>query len=187
MRICVFCSSSDAVGERYVSAASELGRLIARGGHHLVFGGGSFGLMGAVSLAARQAGAAVTGVIPRFIAERVRSGVDTLIVTETMRERKARMEELSDAFIALPGGFGTLEEILEVVTNVQLGLISKPVAFVNTAGFYDPLVRVFETLYLERFSKPSFRATYAVAPDPGAAMRYVEEWKPHDLESKWFA
>ncbi len=186
MRICVFCSSSSAVGSAFTAAAADLGERIARGGHGLVFGGGSFGLMGAVSRAARTAGGKVTGVIPRFMAERVRSDVDALIVTETMRERKARMEELSDAFIALPGGFGTLEEILEVVTNVQLGQLSKPVVFVNVLGFYDPLLRMFETLYAERFTKPSFRSTYAAVPDPADALAYVEGWKPSAVESKWF-
>jgi uncharacterized protein (TIGR00730 family) len=186
VRICVFCSSSDAVGQEYITAASDLGGLIARGGHGLVYGGGGFGLMGAVSRAARETGAAVTGVIPRFMTEKVRSVVDTLVLTDTMRERKARMEELSDAFIALPGGFGTLEEVLEIVTYVQLGLLAKPVAFVNTSGFYDPLVQVFDTFYREKFSKTSFRSTYAVASDPAEAMRYIEGWKPGNVESKWF-
>jgi cytokinin riboside 5'-monophosphate phosphoribohydrolase len=186
MRICVYCSSSGAVAPHYVSAASELGTLIAHGGHSLVFGGGDVGLMGAVSRAARRAGAHVTGVIPRFMTSKVDCHADTVVVTETMRERKARMEELSDAFIALPGGFGTLEEILEIVTNIQLGLLAKPAAFVSISGFYDPLVAVFETLYREKFTKPSFRSTYAVVPDPASALKYVGEWKPAAVESKWF-
>lgn len=186
MRVCVFCSSSDAVAPEYVSAASELGRLLARGGHSLVYGGGGFGLMGAVSRAAREAGAAVTGVIPSFMTAKVRSELDDLVVTDTMRDRKARMEALSDAFISLPGGFGTLEEMLEIITYKQLGLLAKPAAFVNTCGFFDPLVRVFETLYSQRFSKPSFRATYAVAPGPAEALEYIEGWKPAAVESKWF-
>jgi uncharacterized protein (TIGR00730 family) len=186
MRVCVFSSSSDAVAGGYISAARELGGLIARGGHSLVFGGGAVGLMGAVSRAARGAGAPVTGVIPRFMTSKVEVEADTVVVTETMRERKARMEELSDAFIALPGGFGTLEETLEVITNIQLGLLSKPVAFVNTNGFFDPLVKVFETLYAEHFSKPSFRSTYSVAKDPAAALAHIEAWKPLAVESKWF-
>ncbi len=186
MNICVFCSSSSAVADGYVAAASDLGARIAREGHSLIYGGGRFGLMGAVSRAARENGAAVTGVIPRFIAERTDSDVDRLVVTADLRERKAKMEELSDAFISLPGGFGTLEEVLEIITLGQLGLLSKPVAFVNTEGFYDPLVNVFERLYAEKFAKPVFRALYAVVSTPRQAVEYVVQWKPGLKVSKWF-
>jgi hypothetical protein len=171
----------------YAAAAEELGALIARGGHALVYGGGKFGLMGAVARSTRANGGKVTGVIPRFIAERTSSEVDSLIVTDGMRERKARMEALSDAFIALPGGFGTLEEVFEIIAYGQLGLLAKPVAFVNTRDFYDPLIRMFEKLYQERFAKHIFQSMYRVAANPRDAVSFLEGWKPVKLESKWFS
>ncbi len=186
VNICVFCSSSDAVGAEYFAAAVELGELIARGRHGLVFGGGAFGLMGTVARAVRENGGAVTGIIPRFMAERTRTEADTLVVTEDLRERKAKMEALSDAFIALPGGFGTLEEILEIITLKQLGVLAKPAAFVSTLGFYRPLVAVFETLYAERFAKAAFRGIYKVVDTPREALDYVTSWKPGVVPGKWF-
>ncbi len=186
VNICVFCSSSDAVGADYSAAARELGELIARGGHALVFGGGAFGLMGTVARTVRANGGSVTGVIPRFMAERTRTEADSLVVTQDLRERKAKMEALSDAFIALPGGFGTLEEILEVITLRQLGVLVKPAAFVSTRGFYEPLVAVFEHLYAERFAKDAFRGIYKVADTPREAVDYVTSWKPGVLPGKWF-
>jgi len=186
MKICVFCSSSDAVAGPFLDEATALGSLLGRSGYQLVYGGGGFGLMGAVAKSARAGGARVTGVIPRFIAERTSSHVDELIVTEDLRARKARMEQLSDAFIALPGGFGTLEEVLEIVTLAQLGKLAKPVAFVNTRGFYDPLVAVFENLYALKFAKPEFRELYGVLPDSAAALAYIDSWRPPRPIQKWF-
>jgi cytokinin riboside 5'-monophosphate phosphoribohydrolase len=186
VRICVYCSSSDAVGEGYKGAADELGRLLAAGGHSLVFGGGCYGLMGAVARAARRGGARVTGVIPRFMAERTETEADEVVVTGDLRERKARMEELSDAFVALPGGFGTLEEILEILTLRQLGVVSKPAVFVNTNGFYAPLAAFFETLYRERFAKSVFRGIYTLSETPALALAYLAAWKAEALPGKWF-
>ena len=149
MKICVFCSSSDAVGEGYRRDAAELGRLIGSAGHSLVWGGGDVGLMGAVARGAKAAGAAVVGVIPSFMNK---PGVaydqaDELIVTADMRERKALMEDMAEAFIALPGEFGTLEEITEVITLRTFGVWAKPLVLVNTSGFYDPLRELFERYY----------------------------------------
>jgi uncharacterized protein (TIGR00730 family) len=186
MNICVFCSSSSAVDGRYVEAAKEMGALIARGGHRLVYGGGGFGLMGAMAEAAHENGGSVVGIIPRFMAQRMKSDVDELIIAEDMRTRKAKMDSLSDAFIALPGGFGTLEEILEIITLCQLNVISKPVAFVDTAGFYDSLQAVFEQLYKEKFAKPAYRGLYRFAADPREALSYVEGWTQGEKVQKWF-
>jgi uncharacterized protein (TIGR00730 family) len=186
MNICVYCSSSEAVRGEYREAAAELGALIARGGHGLVFGGGAVGLMGAVARTARENGGTVTGVIPRFMVQRTRTEADRLVVTEDLRERKARMEALADAFIALPGGFGTLEETLEIMTLKQLGMLAKPIAFVNTLGFYTPLVAVFERLYEQRFAKAAFRDIYRIADTPRDALAYVTAWKPGVLPAKWF-
>ena len=188
MRICVFCSSSDAAGEVYTSAASALGALIGQGGHTLVFGGGRVGLMGATARAVHQNGGTVIGVIPTFMN---RPGVpylecDELTFTKDMRERKALMIELSEAFIALPGGFGTLEELSEVITLKQFGFLNGPLLAVNTAGFYDPLAAFFEGFYQQSFAKPAFRATCRFVAEPADAMAYIAGYTPPPLTSKWF-
>jgi cytokinin riboside 5'-monophosphate phosphoribohydrolase len=188
MKICVFCSSSDAVGESYLAAAGALGALIGAGGHTLVFGGGRVGLMGATARAVHASGGRVIGVIPSFMN---RPGVpylecDELTFTQDMRERKARMMELSDAFVALPGGFGTLEELSEVITQKQFNFLKGPLVAVNTDGFYDPLAGFFERFYEQKFAKPSFRATCPFVETPAAAMRYIGEYTPVAPPSKWF-
>jgi cytokinin riboside 5'-monophosphate phosphoribohydrolase len=188
VKICVFCSSSDAVGGRYLDAAAEMGSLIGAGGHTLVFGGGKVGLMGAAARAAHQNGASVIGVIPRFMD---RPGVpylesDQLIYTEDMRERKAQMMQMSDAFVALPGGFGTLEEISEVITQKQFGFITAPLVAVNSEGFFEPLAAFFERFYQLAFAKPAFRATCPFVGTPGEAMAYIRDYLPPVVVSKWF-
>ena len=188
MRICVFCSSSDAVDGAYVEAAARLGGLIGSGGHTLVFGGGQVGLMGAVARAAKAAGASVIGVLPVFMN---RPGIpyaesDQMILARDMRERKARMMEMADAFVALPGGFGTLEELSEVITQKQFGFVKAPLALVNTLGFYDPLAALFESYYARSFSKQAFRAMYAFVPTPEDALGYIRGYSPPELVSMWF-
>jgi uncharacterized protein (TIGR00730 family) len=188
MRICVYCSSSDAVDGAFRSAAAELGVLIGRGGHTMVYGGGRVGLMGAAARAARENGARVIGIIPEFMN---RPGVpdldcDELQFTPDMKERKSRMMEMSEAFVALPGGFGTLEELSEVITQKQFDFISGPVVAVNTGGFYDHLAAFFEGFYEHRFAKPAFRATCAFVADPAGAMEYIRTYTPPAATSKWF-
>jgi cytokinin riboside 5'-monophosphate phosphoribohydrolase len=188
MKICVFCSSSDAVDGAYRSAAEEMGALIGARGHTMVYGGGRVGLMGAAAAAARNAGARVIGIIPQFMN---RPGVpdqdcDELIFTKDMRERKARMMDMSDAFVALPGGFGTLEELSEVITQKQFDFLKGPLVAVNTGGFYDHLAAFFEKFYEHRFAKPAFRATCAFVADPAAAMTYISGYTPPAPTSKWF-
>ena len=188
MKICVFCSSSDAVDGAFLSAASEMGRLIGEGGHTLVFGGGRVGLMGATARAVHQAGGTVIGVIPRFMD---RPGVpylesNQLIYTTDMKERKARMMETSDAFIALPGGFGTLEEISEVITQKQFGFIRGPLVAVSVGGFFQPLAAFFEKFYELSFAKPAFRATCPFVATPADAMAYIRDYRPPEVVSKWF-
>ena len=185
MRICVFCSSSENVDGVYAEEAQELGLMIAAGGHTLVYGGGGYGLMGAIARAVRVNGGEVTGVIPEFMMERKFDGASKLVVTRDMRERKARMEEMSDAFVALPGGFGTLEEILEVITLAQLGIVRKPVVLMNTLDFWSGLEAVFERLYEEKFAKPASRSFYHVATGPSAVMSYILSWKPSEHVKKW--
>ena len=188
MRVCVYCSSSDAVPQVYVRAARKLGELIGTRGHSLVFGGGAVGLMGVLAEGAHRSGARVTGVMPRAFEGRGISSphVEEMIVTADMRERKAAMAERADAFIALPGGFGTLEELLESITLKQLGYHSKAVALLDTGGFYSPLLEQFERLYALSFAKAAYRRLYHVAADPEGALEYVESYRPSPLVSKWF-
>jgi uncharacterized protein (TIGR00730 family) len=152
-RICVFCGSSRGRDPRHAQAAAALGARLARRGIGLVFGGGSVGLMGVLADAVLTAGGAVTGVIPRGLAARelAHRGVVDMRVVPTMHARKALMAELSDAFVALPGGIGTFEELLETATWGQLGIHRKPIGVLNVAGYYEPLVALLEHAVAEGF------------------------------------
>lgn len=145
MRWCVFCGSAPGTDPRFVELARELGTRLARSGQPVVYGGGRVGLMGALADAAMAAGGNVTGVIPQALAERevAHGGLTDLRIVDSMHTRKALMNELSDGFIMLPGGFGTFEEFCEVVTWVQLGIIAKPCVILNAFGYYDPLLAMF--------------------------------------------
>ena len=145
MRVCVYCGSSAGDDPRFVAAARSMGAALARAGIGVVYGGGRVGLMGAVADAALEAGGEVIGIIPRFLEERevAHAGVD-LRVVGSMHERKAMMAELADAFVALPGGFGTFEEFFEIVTWVQLGLAEARCILVNVEGYYDPLLALID-------------------------------------------
>jgi len=187
--ICVFSSSSEAVAAEFFALAEELGEALARRGHVLVYGGTNIGLMGAVARAVHQHGGKVVGVIPSFIAVRgfAYERADELIITNDLRQRKATMEARADAFLALPGGFGTLEEVLEVVTLKQLQQHSKPVVFLNRSGYYDPLLALFEHMYEARFAKPAYRQMYQVVADVSGALAAIEEYQPVVLPTKWAA
>ncbi len=184
--ICVYCSSSDALTPAFFEVAAELGAQIGRRGYTLIYGGGRWGLMGAVARAVHAHGGAVIGVIPERLLAQSYDIADELIVTGDLRERKALMEARTDAFIGLPGGFGTLEEVLEVLTLKQLGLHRKPIVLINTGGFYDPLLELFERMYRERFVKSAFRRLYHVAPDAESAFAYLDAYRPRDIPPKWF-
>ncbi|HSV97751.1 MAG TPA: TIGR00730 family Rossman fold protein [Spirochaetota bacterium] len=186
--VCVYSSSSDAVDLEYFRAAAEMGALIGARGMELVYGGANVGLMGTLARAAKDAGGRVTGVIPRTFSARglAFEAADELVLTDTLRERKAVMEERAGAFVALPGGFGTLEETLEAITLKQLGSHDKPVVFVNTSGFYDRLIDLFERLYALCFAKGESRSLYHLAPDPEGAMAYIDGYSPVALPEKWF-
>lgn len=144
--LCVYCGSSNDVDPRHLEGAAELGRLAARRGVEIVFGGGHVGLMGALADGALAEGGRVTGVIPEHLKSRElgHEGVSELIVVDSMHARKKRMFELSDAFCVLPGGFGTLDEAFEIITWKQLELHDKPVVLVNLAGYWDPLLDMFD-------------------------------------------
>ncbi len=186
--ICVYCSSSDAIDRVYFEAAVELGREMAARGWSLVYGGGNIGLMGALAEAVHGAGGRVVGVIPRALAEKGLAYADAeeMIITRDLRERKATMEARADAFIALPGGFGTLEELVEIVTLKQLSFHSKAMVLLNTAGFYDELLRVFERMYSLQFAKPVYRKLYHVAATPADALHHIATYEPPALDQKWY-
>ncbi len=173
----VYCSSSNRVGAVYFAEAEALGQLLGARNDTLVYGGGNVGLMGALARSVHAHGGRVVGVIPEAL--KAREGVaydvaDELITTQTMQERKALMFSRAEAFIVLPGGFGTLEEFFEVLTLRQLGYHQCPIALVNTNGFYDPLLALFKHLYAEQFAFPGAQAAYHVAPTPAAALAYID-------------
>ena len=188
MRICVYCSSSSAVGEGFNQAARELGRLMAARGHVLVYGGGNVGLMGEIARAVKSSGGYVLGIIPRRFVEfeLAFEEADELIVTESMAERKALMEDHAEAFIALPGGFGTLEELSQVITLKQLDYVHGPIVLLNTEGFYHHLLAHFEELFRLHFAKPQYRQLYYVADRPGEAIDHIEQYGAPLLPQKWF-
>lgn len=186
MRICVYCSSSNAVAPVFFEAARELGYQIAARSDVLVYGGADVGLMGALAHAVKDGGGHVIGVMPkRMTAEPIAFELaDEFIVTDDMRERKARMASLADAFVVLPGGFGTLEELAEMLTLRQLGEHSKPIVLLNIRSFYEPLVALFEHYYREGFAKP-WRELYFVTPDVGQALDYLDRYEPITPPDKW--
>jgi len=159
-RVCVYCGSSPGTRRGYAAAAAEFGASLARREIGLVYGGGKVGLMGIVADAVLSAGGNVIGVIPEQMVARelAHQGVTKLEVTDTMSERKIRMGELSDGFVALPGGFGTLEEFSEVLSWAQIGLHRKPIGFLNVDGFYEPLLRYFDHMVTEGFVRPESRS-----------------------------
>lgn len=158
--VCVYCGAYDGDLPAFGEAARELGRELAERGLRLIYGGGSIGLMNILANAALAHGGKVTGVIPRVLAEceLAHRGLDELHVVETLHERKALMAERADAFVALPGGYGTIEEFCEVVTWARLGLHAKPCGLLNVAGFYDPLLALFERAIQHRFVRPQHQA-----------------------------
>lgn len=188
MNICVFSSSSNAIAEIYFKEAKQLGKMIGENGDTLINGGANVGLMEAVTIAAGNAGAKTVGIIPEKLTERSLTSQNTheVIVTNNMQNRKARMREISDAFIALPGGFGTLEEILEVMTLRQLSYHTKPVIFINTNDYFKYLFKQFDVAYEEMFSKEIYRELYYVAKNAEEAMKYLRDYAPVELDSKWF-
>lgn len=185
--LCVYCSSSDRLDQKYYAAAEAVGEAIAKRGWGLVYGGGKSGLMGAVARTVKHHGGRVVGVIPDFMKakELAFDEADELITVVTMRERKLLMEAKADAFLALPGGWGTLEEIMEILTLRQLDVIRKPCVFFNQDGFYDDLLRFFEKMITEKFNKPSNLNLFAVAPTLEQTFAHLEAGAVA-AETKWF-
>lgn len=186
--LCVYCSSSDRLDPKYPAMAEALGRELVAQGWGLVYGGGKTGLMGAVARGTKAAGGRVVGVIPEFMKARELAfdAADELVTVVTMRERKLLMEARADAFVALPGGFGTLEEIMEILTLRQLDVVRKPCVFLNQDGFYDDLIRLFERMLAEKFFKPSNMGLFRVAADVPGVFAQIEAARTTPAESKWF-
>lgn len=187
--VCVFCSSSNYLDENLYFQAERLGKLIASKKWGLVYGGTKVGLMGHIAKAVLEGKSSVIGVIPKHIQAK---GIENkecteLIVTDDLSARKNKMINRSDVFVALPGGFGTLEEIMEVITLKQLQLHSKPVIFLNTNNFYNPLFDFFENIFTNRFTPDRFRELYYEAPDVDAIEKYLENYVSPVLKNKWTA
>jgi len=185
-RVCVFCGSSSGVRAEYARAAAETGELIARRGLGLVYGGGHVGLMGVVADAALRTGGRVVGVITQSLKDHevAHTGLTELHVVRTMHERKALMASLSDGFLVLPGGIGTLEEFFEVWTWGQLGEHAKPVGLVNAGGYYDGLVRFLNAMRAEGFLKPKHREMLMVADSPSDVLDAFARYEPPAV-GKW--
>jgi uncharacterized protein (TIGR00730 family) len=185
-RICVFCGSSPGSDLAYRACAEELASELVRRNIGLVYGGGNVGLMGAIADAVLQAGGEAIGVIPEHLMTREigHKQLAKLHIVKSMHERKALMADLSDAFIALPGGFGTLEEFCEVLTWSQLGLHSKPCGIVNVRGYYTHLLAMLDHAVEEKFLKPQNRALVLSRDTPSDLLRAFEEWRPVHVE-KW--
>ena len=175
MNICIYGASSNKLAQEYFDAAEALGALMARGGHTLVFGGGQGGLMGAVARGAHAHGGDIIGVAPRFFDEPgiLYPNCTRFIYTETMRERKAIMEEQSDAFIVLPGGIGTYEEFFEMLTLKQLGRHGKPMAMLNTRGYYDPMAAMLQNTVDEGFMSANCMELFGVCSTAEEVLEYV--------------
>lgn len=180
MKVAVFCGSSPGKDERYANVAAELGRYMASQGIDLVFGGGNVGLMGTIADAVLAGGGQVFGVIPESLRERelAHQGLTRLDVVASMHERKAAMADMADAFVALPGGPGTMDEIFEAWTWAQLGYHSKPCAFYNAFGYYDHLLAFIGQMSQSGFLKPEHAAMLIVAKEPAALVEALNCYQP---------
>jgi hypothetical protein len=185
--ITVYCSSSNHVHSEYLEVARTMGRLIAESGYTLVYGGGKVGLMGEVSAGARAAGGKVLGVILQKFQDIgvADPEVREMIAFEDMRSRKRGLEESGDAYIALPGGFGTFEEVTEMLSFKQLGFHNKPIIIVNARGYFDDLIRQFERGFAEHFIEARFGAIYHVVAEPQQAIAVIKNYQPPRLELKY--
>jgi uncharacterized protein (TIGR00730 family) len=175
--ICVFCSSCTNIEKIYQDAAGELGKLIGKSGHTLIYGGSRLGLMGILSYAVKENGGKVIGIIPEHLG-RLAEGEDELINARNMQHRKEIMETKSDAFITLPGGIGTLDETFEILVGIHLKIHNKPLSIINVDGYYDDLIKQLNKIYKEGFTKPDFdtqdfEKIFNVAKTPKEALDYV--------------
>jgi uncharacterized protein (TIGR00730 family) len=185
--VCVFCGSSDQIDPKYIQAARTLGETMAARGLNLVFGGGSTGLMGAVADAVIDAGGEVTGVLPLHFnkPELAHQRLTKLELVDGMHARKARMAELADAFIAAPGGFGTLEEVFEALTWAQIGLHAKPVGFLNSFGYYDQLLKFMEHANEQGFTYWEHQKLYSQSDKAETLLDSLAKYAPPEGLERW--
>ncbi len=178
LSICVYCGSGAGRDPRYLAAAETLGRMIATAGHELVYGGGNVGLMGAVAKAVKDNGGRVTGIIPHFLLtkEKLKADADNIILVEDMHERKMKMFEKSDAFVALPGGIGTLEELVEQMTWAQLGRHGKPIVIADIAGFWRPFMDILAHMRMEGFIRDGLEVRTMTAEKAEDIVPMIETW-----------
>src|SRR5262245_13028978 len=186
-RVCVFCGSKSGGRPVFAEAAQRLGRLLAERGLGLIFGGGHIGLMGVLADAVLAAGGEVAGVIPQALVDKelAHSQLTELLIVETMHQRKALMADRADAFVALPGGFGTCEEFFEVLTWAQLGIHDKPIGLLNVAGFFDPLLAWIDGAVAEGFIRPKHRSLLLVAAEPSRLLDELRSYRPTLPRDKW--
>lgn len=185
--ICVYCSSSNYLDEKFYKLAQELGHKIAKEGFGLVYGGTTVGTMGQLANAVLHNGGNVIGVVPKLIEEKglAHPELAEIIITKDMRERKATMEVHANAFVALPGGFGTFEEVFEIIVGKQLGYHKKAVVFLNLDNFYDPMFQMFENVYKEKFAKEESRELYYIANSIDELFEYLSTYKEKEFILKW--
>jgi uncharacterized protein (TIGR00730 family) len=186
--ICVYCGSADGISPAFVAAARQTGATLARAGLALIYGGGRTGLMGAVAEAALEAGGQVIGVIVQTMntPALAHPGLTRLEVTDTIHQRKARMYELAGGYIALPGGYGTLDELFETLTWAQIGEHSKPVGLLNVGGYYDPLLAMLDRALAEKFLFAEHRQALLCDSDPGSLLAAMQSYEhPRDAVKRW--
>lgn len=183
--ICVFCGSSSGFSNGYSENARRLGKILASEQFSLVYGGGSVGLMGVLADAVLADGGKVTGVIPHFLVEKEvdHKGITKMITVDSMHERKQKMAEMSDAFIAMPGGLGTFEELFEILTWSQLGLLEKPVGLLNVNGFYNELVSMLDKMVNEGFLQNENREMLLIDPTPEGLILKIKDYKPVHVQN----
>ncbi len=185
--ICVYCGSADGLKQDYLDAATETGRILAHNGIRLVYGAGKTGMMGAVADGALKHGGKVVGVVPKSLnlPVLIHANLTTLEETPDMHTRKARMSQLAEAFIALPGGYGTFEELFETLTWAQIGLHAKPVGLLNTNGYFDPLIRLVDHAIAEGFIFPEHRALLVEDRTPSGLLEKIYSFKPPHNIDRW--
>jgi len=187
--ICVYCASSTQIHSDYFQAADKLGKILAEANITLIYGGGATGLMGQVADSSLAAGGKVTGIIPQFMCDEKweHNGVTELIVTESMHERKEKMAMMADAAVALPGGCGTMEELLEVITWKQLGIFTKPIIIVNTNGYYNSLINMLHQSVEENFMRDIHRDIWTVVETPEEVIPAIQNAAKWDKSVRKFA
>lgn len=183
-RVCVFASSSNFLDEKYYEDAKELGKLLGQDNYDIVYGGSNLGLMWACASQVKEHGGKITGIMPEKLHNLgvFTEGCDEFIITAGMRERKAKIDEISEAVIALAGGFGTLEELSEMIVQKQLGYNKKPIIILNTNGFYNKLNEFFEEIIEQKFANKNMRKIYFIAQTPTEAIEYLKNYEPSTLD-----